>query len=232
MLGRALRVVAVLAAFGLAVMLQQPISYSLSLPWGATLTGKHPVGLVAAVILASGALIGTFGAAWALSRGTTVEMGKVLEAHVEYKMYRLRLMNRGARPAKTRVKVERVVDTNGNNVVPPAVLPLELEWTHHPKQSLVEVPPYGEETVAVVMTLIARPIGRYFHDETCLILCGAQHNQEVDAHIPLDKRQKVHLLIAAERPNRRPGQRWFALAPDFNSPDIPYSASTEKPGAA
>jgi hypothetical protein len=200
-----------------------PLQLPFQFTWGGVVLSipQIPALVIAAAWLTVFAATG--GAAWVLSRGLPLSMGEQLELDPEHQMYRLRLHNKSRRLASGTVKVLKILDREGNELVPQSLLPLPLEWSYHPKQSRVEVcGSGGEETVGVAGVWLSGGSPQLF-------LYGAEHQQNIGPETEPEQMGKVFLLLSLEVGGGNQA-RWFCLEPDSTSPAF-YVATREAPPA-
>ena len=119
------------------------------------------------------------------------------ELELDYIHFRLKLLSK-RKDFKTKVRLMRIF---AGDVTPLMTgrFPLELEWTHHPGESDIQLTADFEESVSVAAL---RPKAFAWVD---LAFTGARHEGEITV---LNKGESVYFLISVQHPTKLI-ERWF-----------------------
>jgi len=96
----------------------------------------------------------------------------------------------------------------------PGRFPLELEWSHHSKESEVHLTAGFRESVSVAMCTVDK-------GTACIFFTGARHKGKV----PIEEKDKIYFQVLIEYPKHKPIERWFC----FQRLGGSFSASSERP---
>jgi hypothetical protein len=170
-------------------------------------------------------VVATAGAAWVRSSGPELVVGDELEEDHDVMVFRLRVKIRGAGTAQPAAFVERVVDGNGAALIPPAQMPIELQWSHTPPATRPEVSRDVAATVGNVEALRSPVVvigNTSWPDRpttTGLRIHGMHHAPVVES-LP-----RVAIQASVTIPGGETQSRWFGFVPE---PDnrMTYRATT------
>jgi len=136
--------------------------------------------------------------------GRAYELSGIPELSVETELildsgfYRLFLESK-EKDLDTKARLMKIVDIKGQACVP-GRFPLELEWSHHKRESAVHLTAGFKESVSVAMSTIAGgTVGLFF--------TGAQHQGPV----PIEEKEKIYFQVLIEYPKHKPIERWFCF---------------------
>ena len=140
-----------------------------------------------------------------------LSVGESLEIDPDNKMFRWRVKNEASSKTTPKAWIKSLLSGNGVALVPQAVLPIELHWSHHEKGQYPTLDKGDDETVGVLMRI-----------DNHLYITGMGvdypiHSDGWETRAPL--LLKLEARGAAEK---RIG-RWLGLLPDDASP-LGYSS--------
>ena len=150
--------------------------------------------------------------------GRAYEMSGIPELSVETELildsgfYRLFLESK-EKDLDTKARLMKILDTKGEPLVP-GRFPLELEWSHHSKESEVHLTAGFRESVSVAMCTVDK-------GTACIFFTGARHKGKV----PIEEKDKIYFQVLIEYPKHKPIERWFC----FQRLGGSFSASSERP---
>lgn len=150
--------------------------------------------------------------------GRAYELSGIPELSVETELildsgfYRLFLESK-RKDMDTKARLMSILDTKGQSLVP-GRFPLELEWSHHSKESLVHLTAGFRESVSVAMCTIDK-------GAPCLFFTGARHK----GNLPIGEKGKVYFQVLVEYPKHKPIERCFSFERLGNS----FTVSAELP---
>jgi hypothetical protein len=159
-------------------------------------------------------VIATAGAAWVESSGPELVVGDALEEDQDAMVFRLRVRLRGLGTAQPAAFVERVVDGDGAALVPPAQMPIELQWSHTPPGTRPEVSKHVASTVGVGEA-IRNPvsvIGNTSWPERRMTMGLRIHGMH-HAPVVVEPLPRVAIKVSVTIPGGETQSRWFGFVP-------------------
>ena len=149
-LGRVLRWAVLLGNLGLLKSESPPVGIEIRWADLFVISIAPPVGqtLVGMVVIVC--LLLTASPAWVRARSPLLWVSKELEEDKEFRMFRLRVENRGAGAIRPEVLVTEVVDKEGAPLIERAQLPLELCWSFETDGQRPELRNGSPRTVTVL----------------------------------------------------------------------------------
>ena len=222
--GRIFRWLIWAVTLGAFTWLQQPLELYLKLPglltWHSTTV---TLGQAVAVLVAGGFLLLTAGTAWTASRGPVLWVGSELAEDPSYRMFRLRVENRGKGLLVPEALITKLVAEDGATLIADALLPFELHWSHEPDNQRPQLSAGTSRTIGVLqsdtheisftgMRYLPRMITRFRRDDEPVL-------------------RKVYCVIRVSAPGvRRPIERAFVFEPTEVGP-LYHRASAVDAGA-
>jgi len=219
------RIIAAIIVAGIAPTLPM-VSISLARPHAKPMfEAVLPLGFVvsAAVVALWGAMTGSI--AWTFARAPRLRTATTLETDVAARTFRLRLWNDASVRCRPRVVVTNARDDQGNVLLNPAQVPLELQWTHQPqglRSELGKEDTYGE---VVAVCRVDPPPPNSPASTPALVLFGALHQPSLGGTARLAGRTiDIELAITSpEHPEVRRIVRHVFLKED-NTAQLGFSA--------
>jgi hypothetical protein len=172
-----------------------------------------------ALLLGAWALV-TAGAAWVSSFGPALWVSDELESDLDYGVFRLRVGVNGSGTLRVAAFVEKIVNRGNELVVPKALLPIELIWTHHDAGVRPELSQHIEATVGVAI-VEEGDVGWFGEKRVSslnLRLHSVGHSPSITTREQFGEAREVAIKVRITVPGTsQSATRWFGFSPETSS---------------